>query len=65
MSPMMGIVVALAITQGGYGGLILEELTVLKSQEKSIPGRESHTESVNKTLKKKKLRMFQKLKAGH
>lgn len=28
----------------GYSGLMVEELTVLKSQKKSIPGRESHTE---------------------
>lgn len=44
---------------------MLEKLTVPESQEESIPGRESHTENINKALKKEKLGMFQKLKAGH
>lgn len=35
------------IMEGGRGGLMLEEVTLLKRQEKSSPGRESHTESIN------------------
>lgn len=43
---------------------MLENLAVPKSQEESIPGREAHTESINKALKEK-LGIFQKLKPGH
>lgn len=43
---------------------MLENLAVPKSQEESIPGREAHTESINKALKGK-LGIFQKLKPGH
>lgn len=48
----------LAIMEGSHGGIMLEELSLLKRQEKSSPGRESHTESINQTLKKKELGMF-------
>lgn len=44
---------------------MLEKLTVPKSQEESIPGREAHPENINKALKKEKLGMFQKLNLGH
>ena len=55
----------LANMSGSYSGLMLEELTVPKSQEKSIPGSLIHTKSINKALNKKKLGIFPKLKAGH
>lgn len=48
----------LAVIKGGHGGLMLEELTLLKRQEKSSLGREPHTESINQTLEKKELGMF-------
>lgn len=46
---MVGDSGGLAIMEGGHGGLMLEELTLLKRPEKSSPGRESHTESINQT----------------
>ena len=35
MTPMMGIMVALTVTEGGYSGLTLEEPTVLRGKRRA------------------------------